>query len=64
VHSVPRVYETSVLKKQLMEEQEHALELERSRILGLQLTPKRLRPHSFFNYGIEDLKTPAGKIHQ
>jgi len=47
-----------------MEEQEYELELERARLLRLQLTPKRLTPHSFFNYGMEDLKTPAGKIHK
>lgn len=61
--TIQRAYETSLLKRQLMEEQEHALELERSRLVGLNLTPRRLPPHSFFNYGMDDLKTPTDHLN-
>lgn len=55
----PTIQNSNLLKTQLMEEHEHVLELERSRLLGLNLTPRRLPPRSFFSYRVEHSKTPT-----
>ncbi|XP_042490517.1 zinc finger CCCH domain-containing protein 18-like isoform X2 [Macadamia integrifolia] len=56
IQSMPRICDNSrLLRKQLMEEHEQALELERRRLTELQLAPKQLtRP--YFGYSMDELK--------
>ncbi|GMY31035.1 zinc finger CCCH domain-containing protein 18-like isoform X4 [Fagus crenata] len=57
LHSMPRGYETSrLLRKQLMEEQEQALELERRHLAELQLARKHPASQTYFGYSMDDLK--------
>uniref|UniRef100_A0A5B7A079 Zinc finger CCCH domain-containing protein 18 n=2 Tax=Davidia involucrata TaxID=16924 RepID=A0A5B7A079_DAVIN len=57
LHSMPRGCDNSrLLRKQLMEEHEQALELERRRLLELQLVPKAMNHHPYFGYSMDDLK--------
>ncbi|URD76172.1 zinc finger CCCH domain-containing protein [Musa troglodytarum] len=44
--------------RQLSEDYDLAIELERRRLLDLQLTAKQPKPQSYFNYGTEELKVP------
>ena len=58
---VPRGYETSrLLRKQLMEEQEQALELERRHLAELQLARKHPAGQTYFGYSMDDLKVSNG----
>jgi hypothetical protein len=58
---VPRGYETSrLLRKQLMEEQEQALELERRHLAELQLARKQPAGQTYFGYSMDDLKVSNG----
>ncbi|OAY35019.1 zinc finger CCCH domain-containing protein 18 isoform X2 [Manihot esculenta] len=57
LYSMTRVLDNSrMLKKQLMEENENALELERRRLLELKLVPKSLNHQSYFGYSMDELK--------
>ncbi|XP_065862538.1 zinc finger CCCH domain-containing protein 18-like [Euphorbia lathyris] len=57
LHSFPRGYETSrLLRKQLIEEQEQALELQRRRLAGLQTARKTMGSQSYFSYAMDGLK--------
>ncbi|XP_012070977.1 zinc finger CCCH domain-containing protein 18 isoform X2 [Jatropha curcas] len=57
LHSMPRGYETSrLLRKQLLEEQEQALELERRRLAELRIPPKPMTNQSYFGYSMNGLK--------
>ncbi|KAK2648295.1 hypothetical protein Ddye_015784 [Dipteronia dyeriana] len=57
LHSMPRVCENSrLLRKQLIEEHEQAMELERRRFSEMQLASKPLTHHSYFGYSMDELK--------
>ncbi|KAG8640486.1 zinc finger CCCH domain-containing protein 18 isoform X2 [Manihot esculenta] len=56
LHSMTRVDNLRMLRKQLMEEQEHALELERIRLSEMKLSSKSLNHHSHFRYSMDELK--------
>ncbi|WCJ33045.1 Zinc finger CCCH domain-containing protein 18 [Euphorbia peplus] len=57
LHSLPRGYETSrLLRKQLIEEQEQALEFQRRRLAGLQTARKTMANQSYFGYAMDGLK--------
>ncbi|KAG2678211.1 hypothetical protein I3760_12G132900 [Carya illinoinensis] len=61
LHAMPRGYETPrSLRKQLMEEQERAFELERMRLAGLQLAQKPPINQPYFGYSMEGLKVSDG----
>lgn len=65
LHSMPRVCDNSrLLRKQLMEEHEKALELERRRLSELQLAPKPMTHHSYFGYSLDELKLPEAGAEQ
>lgn len=51
----------ATLKKQLIEEHEYAIELERRRLLELQLTPKRQMPQPETGNRIDELNIPEGE---
>nr|DAD23607.1 TPA_asm: hypothetical protein HUJ06_025070 [Nelumbo nucifera] len=56
LHSMPRLCDNSrILRKQIMEEHEQALELERRRLTELQLAPKALSHQPYFGY-MDELK--------
>lgn len=60
--SVPRLCDGyATLKKQLIEEHEYAIELERRRLLELQLTPKRQMPQPETGNRIDELNIPEGE---
>ncbi|XP_050207079.1 zinc finger CCCH domain-containing protein 18 isoform X2 [Mercurialis annua] len=55
--SVPRICDNSrLLKKQLMEEHELALEFERQRLSEFQSAPKSHNHHTYFGYSMDELK--------
>ncbi|KAK9284949.1 hypothetical protein L1049_024131 [Liquidambar formosana] len=57
LHSMPRVCDNSrLLRKQLIEEHEQALELERRRLSEFQLAPKPLTHHPYFGYSMDELR--------
>ncbi|KAF5461172.1 hypothetical protein F2P56_020991 [Juglans regia] len=57
LHAMPRGYETSrLLRKQLIEEQEQAFELQRMRLAGLHLAQKPPINQPYFGYSMEGLK--------
>lgn len=60
--TVPRVCNNSrLMRKQLMEEHEQALEFERRRMSEMQLTPKPLNHrHSYFGDSMDELKFSEG----
>lgn len=58
--AVTRVDNLRMLRKQLMEEQEHALELERIRLSEMKLSSKSLNHHSHFRYSMDELKFSEG----
>ncbi|KAL5737482.1 hypothetical protein ACOSP7_030243 [Xanthoceras sorbifolium] len=63
LHSFSRGYETSrFLRKQLMEEQEQALELERRRLVELRLMQKPLANQPCFGYSMDDLKGSEDRL--
>ncbi|XP_065875491.1 zinc finger CCCH domain-containing protein 18 isoform X2 [Euphorbia lathyris] len=54
---VPRVYDNSrLVRKQVMEEHEHQLELDRRRLSEFQLTSKSFNNHSYFSYSMDEWK--------
>ncbi|XP_043691608.1 zinc finger CCCH domain-containing protein 18-like isoform X2 [Telopea speciosissima] len=56
LQSMPRICDNSrLIRKQLMEEHEQALELERRRLTELQLAPKQLT-QPYFGYTMDELK--------
>ncbi|OMO81338.1 hypothetical protein CCACVL1_12477 [Corchorus capsularis] len=59
LQSMPRLCDNSrLLRKQLMEDHEQALEFERRRFSELQLAPKQhLTSHSYFGYSMDELKS-------
>ncbi|KNA20033.1 hypothetical protein SOVF_056110 isoform B [Spinacia oleracea] len=54
-HPMPRCEAPRFLRRQLMEEQEHAIERERRRISELQLGRKNMINRQFMGYGMEEL---------
>eukprot|EP00262_Sarcandra_glabra_P021144 TRINITY_DN8759_c0_g1_i1.p1 TRINITY_DN8759_c0_g1~~TRINITY_DN8759_c0_g1_i1.p1 ORF type:complete len:584 (-),score=57.06 TRINITY_DN8759_c0_g1_i1:413-2164(-) len=61
---VPRICDNSrLLRKQMFEEHEHVLELERRRLSELQLVPKPLT-QSYFGYPMEELKLTEARADQ
>lgn len=57
LNSMVRISDNSrLLRKQLMEEHEQALEFERRHLSELQLTPKHLSHHPYFGYSMNELK--------
>ncbi|WCJ37395.1 Zinc finger CCCH domain-containing protein 18 [Euphorbia peplus] len=62
---VPRMYDNSrLLRKQLMEEHEHQLELDRRRLSEFQLTSKSFNNHSYFGYSMDEWKFADGSAEQ
>lgn len=58
---VPRGYETSrLLRKQLMEEQEQALEFQRRQLAELRIARKPISNRSYFGYSMDGLKVSEG----
>ncbi|XP_038714343.1 zinc finger CCCH domain-containing protein 18-like isoform X2 [Tripterygium wilfordii] len=54
-YSMPRVPDnSSLLRKQLMDEHEHVLEVERRRLSDLQLAPNSLNHQSYFGYSMDE----------
>lgn len=51
-----------LLRRQLIEEHEQALELEWGHLSELQLTPKPLSRHPYFGYSMDELKFSEGLI--
>ncbi|XP_059662899.1 zinc finger CCCH domain-containing protein 18 isoform X2 [Cornus florida] len=65
LHSMPVVSENSrIVRKQLMEEHEQALELERRRFSELQLVPKSLNHHAYFTHSMDDVKLSEARAEQ
>ncbi|KAL5794291.1 hypothetical protein ACOSP7_002885 [Xanthoceras sorbifolium] len=66
LHSMPRVCDNSrLLRKQLMEEHEQAIELERRRFSEMQLASKPLTHHnSYFGYSMDELKFSEARADQ
>ncbi|XP_016467368.1 zinc finger CCCH domain-containing protein 18 isoform X2 [Nicotiana tabacum] len=63
LQSSPRVCENSrLMKKQLMEEQERAIEFERQHFPELQLAAKTLHHQMRLGYSVEDLKLREGSL--
>ncbi|KAH9745222.1 zinc finger CCCH domain-containing protein 18 [Citrus sinensis] len=57
LHTMPRVCNNSrLLRKQLMEEHEQAIELERRRLSEMQLACKPMNHHSYFGYSMDELQ--------
>nr|XP_048329478.1 zinc finger CCCH domain-containing protein 18-like isoform X2 [Ziziphus jujuba var. spinosa] len=58
LHSMSRCYESSrmLVRKQLMEDPQHALELERRRLAELQLTRKPVNNQPYLGYSMDGLK--------
>ncbi|KAA8526592.1 hypothetical protein F0562_008205 [Nyssa sinensis] len=65
LHPMPRVCDNSrLLRKQLMEEHEQALELERRHLLELQLAPKAMNHYPYFGYSMDDAKFSGAHAEQ
>uniref|UniRef100_A0A5B7C8Q2 Zinc finger CCCH domain-containing protein 18 n=1 Tax=Davidia involucrata TaxID=16924 RepID=A0A5B7C8Q2_DAVIN len=65
LYSMPRVCDNSrILRKQLMEEHKQALELERRRLLELQLAPKTMNHYPYFGCSMDDLKLSEVRAEQ
>ncbi|XP_057956354.1 zinc finger CCCH domain-containing protein 18 isoform X2 [Malania oleifera] len=63
LHSMTRVCENSrLLRKQIMEEHEQALEFERRRLLDLHLAPRSLTHHPCFGYSMDELKLSEEQV--
>ncbi|GAV86841.1 RRM_6 domain-containing protein [Cephalotus follicularis] len=64
IHSLPRGYETSkLLRKQLMEQHEQTLELERRHLAEMQLARKPLANDSYFGYSMDGLKVSEDHLN-
>ncbi|XP_048327362.1 zinc finger CCCH domain-containing protein 18 [Ziziphus jujuba] len=64
-HSMPRVCDHSrLLRKQLIEENEQAFELERRCLSELQLGAKPLSHRPYYGYSMDDLKLPEASAEQ
>lgn len=65
LQSVPRVCDNSrLLRKQLMEEHEQALELERRRLSEFQLAPKPLARHAYHGHSMDEFKLSEEQADQ
>lgn len=64
-HSMPRVCENArFLRKQFMEENEQALELERRRLSEMHLAAKPLSHHFYYGYPMDEFKHPEAHAEQ
>ncbi|KAG8658307.1 zinc finger CCCH domain-containing protein 18 isoform X3 [Manihot esculenta] len=64
LHPMPRGYETSrLLRKQLMEEQEQALEFQRRQLAELRIARKPISNRSYFGYSMDGLKVSEDNIN-
>ncbi|XP_073143389.1 zinc finger CCCH domain-containing protein 18-like [Henckelia pumila] len=57
-----RLESSLLFRRQIMEEQEHALQLEAMRLSQLQLSSKTLPTQSCSGYSMDDLKFPKGRV--
>lgn len=65
LHTMPRVCNNSrLLRKQLMEEHEQAIELERRRLSEMQLACKPMNHHSYFGYSMDELQVSEAPAEQ
>ncbi|KAJ7964708.1 zinc finger CCCH domain-containing protein 18 [Quillaja saponaria] len=65
LHSVPQVCDNSrLLRKQLIEEHEQALELERRRLSEFQLTYKPLSNNPYFGFSLDEWKLSEAQAEQ
>ncbi|XP_059661199.1 zinc finger CCCH domain-containing protein 18-like isoform X3 [Cornus florida] len=65
LHLMPRVRDDSrTVRKQLFEEHEHALELERRRLSELQLASKTMNHHPYFGYSMDDVNFSEARAEQ
>ncbi|XP_028963863.1 zinc finger CCCH domain-containing protein 18-like isoform X2 [Malus domestica] len=65
LHPMPRVCDSArFLRKQFIEENEQALELERRRLSEMHLAAKPLSHHFYYGYSMDELKHPEAHAEQ